>query len=411
VQRINHSPSEKDFSLTVFFIIFLVTFSIYSLSTGWHPHPYNNFVRLADAFLNGRLNLDGNLPTLEFARFNGRYYVVPPPMPALIIMPIVAVFGLDTNQTLLSVLIASLNASLIYLVATAITKNRRIQLWGTAMFVFGTIHWWVAVNGSVWMFSHTTSVTFLLLAIYFSLKGKNPLITGIWLGSAYWCRLPTILSLPFFLAMYYNPRRTESNNSSIITSLNLKAVIYFCLGVGIFLGLNSLYNYLRFGTATDVSYYLIPGVLEEPWYQKGIFDITYIPRHISAILFSLPVIKSEFPYIYPSMTGLAIWITTPAFIYAFVADIRTRIAIGCWVSIFIISIANFTHGTWGFAQFGYRFAMDFYPFLFLLTIMGIGNDIKWHHKLLISLGIIVNLWGVLWMYKFGWVIFPPELPR
>lgn len=389
----------------------MVTFSIYSLSTGWYPHPHNNFVRLADAFLHGRLDLSGNLPMLEFAIFNGKYYVVPPPMPAFVIMPFVAVFGLDTNQTLLSVLIGSLNASLIYLVANTITKDRRIQLWGTAMFVFGTIHWWVAVNGSVWMFSHTTSVTFLLLAIYFCLKGKNPFITGISLGAAYWCRLPTILSFPFFLAMYYSPGDTEPNKNNIIKSFNPKAIIYFCLGVGIFLALNSLYNYLRFGTVMDVSYLLIPGILEEPWYQKGIFDITYIPRHIRTILFSLPVIKSEAPYIYPSFTGLAIWITTPAFIYALLADFRTKIAIGCWLSIFIISIADFAHGTWGFAQFGYRFAMDFYPFLFILTIMGIGNDIKWHHKLLISIGIIVNIWGVLWIYKFGWVIYPPELPH
>jgi hypothetical protein len=239
----------------------------------------------------------------------------------------------------------------------------------------------------------------------------SPFITGIFLGAAYWCRLPTILSFPFFLAMYHNRGDTESNKTNIINSFDLRAIIHFCLGVGIFLALNSLYNYLRFGTVMDVSYFLIPGILEEPWHQKGIFDITYIPRHIRAILFSLPIIKSEVPYIYSSFTGLAIWITTPAFIYALLADIRTRIAIGCWLSIFIISIADFTHGTWGFAQFGYRFAMDFYPFLFILTIMGIGNDIKWHHKLLISIGIIVNFWGILWIYKFGWVIYPPELIR
>ena len=103
-----------------------------------------------------------------------------------------------------------------------------------------------------------------------------------------------------------------------------------------------------------------------------------------------------------SWNGLAIWITTPAFIYAFFAGIRNRIAIGCWLSIVLIAFIDFCHGTWGFTQFGYRFAMDFYPFLFLLTVKGIGDKIRWHHITLILIGILVNLWGILWIYKFGW---------
>ena len=102
---------------------------------------------------------------------------------------------------------------------------------------------------------------------------------------------------------------------------------------------------------------------------------------------------------------MAIWITTPAFIYSFFAGIRNRLAIGCWLSIILIALLNFCHGTLGFSQFGYRFAMDFYPFLFLLTVKGIGPDIRWYHKILIIIGILVNLWGVLWIYKFGWVSY------
>jgi hypothetical protein len=47
--------------------------------------------------------------------------------------------------------------------------------------------------------------------------------------------------------------------------------------------------------------------------------------------------------------------------------------------------------------------MDFYPFLFLLTVKGIGDEIRWDHKVLIVAGILINLWGVLWINKFGWV--------
>ena len=84
---------------------------------------------------------------------------------------------------------------------------------------------------------------------------------------------------------------------------------------------------------------------------------------------------------------------------------RNKLAIARWLSIALIAQVNFSHGTWGFAQFGYRIAVDFYPFLFLLTVKGIGDEIKWHHKTLIIIGILVNFWGVLIIHKFGWVEF------
>jgi hypothetical protein len=39
--------------------------------------------------------------------------------------------------------------------------------------------------------------------------------------------------------------------------------------------------------------------------------------------------------------------------------------------------------------------------LFLLVVKAVGNDLKWHHKLLIILSVAVNLVGVLWTYEFG----------
>ena len=393
---------EKKGSFIPPILIFLISFLIYYLTSFGKPTPFNNFVRLADAFIHGRLYILENVPWLELAVYNNKFYTVPPPMPAILIIPIVYFLGLDTNQTIASIFLGSLNALLAFLIARSVTKNKSVQLWATLMFVFGTIHWWVATSGDVWMFSQVTSVTFLFLAIYFSLKEKNPVLTGLLIGASYLSRLPTILSLPFFLAVY-SDRWLEKSNEKVKTyKIIIKPLLLLGFGVGIFIILNFIYNYARFGTIFDKSYYLIPGILEESWYKKGIFDITYIPRHLNVILFAIPKFKSELPYIYPSWNGMSIWVTTPAFIYSFFAEIRNRLVIGCWISILLIAFADFTHGTWGFAQFGYRFAVDFYPFLFLLTIKGIGDEIKWYHKLLIIIGVLVNLWGVLWIFKFGW---------
>ncbi|HWP92244.1 MAG TPA: hypothetical protein VNN20_08620 [Thermodesulfobacteriota bacterium] len=394
---------KKHHSIFVAISFFIITFIVYFITGEEQPTPYNNFVRLADAFLHGRLHLTENVKWLELALVDGRYYVVPPPMPAILLLPLVAFFGLSTNQTIASVFLGSLNVSLAFLVARELSKNRSIQLWATAMFGFGTIHWWLAATGSVWLFSQVTSVTFLLLAIYATLRNKHLFLVGILLGASFWSRLPTVFSLPFFIVMFVDKWIENPNGAPVISRIKVKPLIHLGLGLSIFVFLNFLYNYLRFSTPLDVSYYLIPGVLEEIWYREGIFDISYIPRHLKAMFWEFPIFLSAPPYVMPSWSGLAIWITTPAFIYALFAGIRNRLALGCWLSIIPIALVLFMHGTWGFSQFGYRFAVDFYPFLYLLTVKGMGDRIRWHHRILITLGVLVNLCGVLWVNKFGWV--------
>src|SRR5688572_16233902 len=53
---------------------------------------YFNF--LADSFLHGQLHLRLMPETLhDISFFNGKYYLYWPPMPAIVLMPFVAVFG------------------------------------------------------------------------------------------------------------------------------------------------------------------------------------------------------------------------------------------------------------------------------------------------------------------------------
>jgi hypothetical protein len=75
------------------------------------------------------------------------------------------------------------------------------------------------------------------------------------------------------------------------------------------------------------------------------------------------------------------------------------VTLSAWAAIFAIAFVIFTKGVSGWG-FGYRYAVDFYPFLFLLTVRGMGSNLRWYHKLLIVLGVIVNLWGTLAFNRF-----------
>lgn len=382
--------------------LFLTTFIIYYITSG-SPTPYNYFVRLADAFLNGRLYLTDNPSWLsELIPINGKYYVIYPPMPALIIIPFVVFKGLSFDQTIGSIFIGSLNSILIYLLIKKIFSDKKADitaLWMTILFSFGTIYWFLASVGSSWYFAQVTAVFFLFLAINELFGKRRAWLIGLLLGAAYWSRLPVILSIPFFLILLKD--QVGKNVNQLAKNYRL-SIFQFFICVGIFVGLNFLYNYFRFGSIFDVAYYMQTDVMNEPWFSKGYFNPVYIFSHLEILFFKGPVFLSTFPYIQPSWAGMAIWITTPAFIFALKSP-KDKITVACWSAIIPISLLIMSHGGTGFSQFGYRYAMDFYPFLLILTTRGIGINLRWYHKLFIIIGILVNLWGVLWINKFGWV--------
>jgi len=60
----------------------------------------------------------------------------------------------------------------------------------------------------------------------------------------------------------------------------------------------------------------------------------------------------------------------------------------------------------GYAQFGYRYTLDYMPYMLLLIFIAVGRRVQWYEALLIGAGVLVNLWGVLWIFQFSNV--PPH---
>jgi hypothetical protein len=332
--------------------------------------------------------LTENPPWLnELIPTQNKYFVPYPPMPAILAVPFV--FLKDLKQQVLAHLLGAGIAALMAKSAWIITKNKSAALWIGLLTAFGNIIWFLAATGSSWYLGQVSAAFFLTLAIHETLTQKRPFLMGLFLGAAYLSRVHTILSIVFFL---------------YLISKKYKKILCFFIGLAPFLIFNALYNFARFGVLWDKGYLLIPGVLEEPWYQLGLLHPSYIERHLKIIFTALPVIKDTFPYIFPSWGGLAIWVTTPAFLLLVKAPFKKPIVKIALLAIALISIPILTHGTYGFAQFGYRFAVDFYPFLFLILIYSLPKKLGKIHWALLFLSILVNTWGVVWINKFGWVL-------
>ena len=91
------------------FVIYLVT------SKG--VTNYDHFVRLADAFLDGKLYLENPPSWLELIRIEDRGYVINPPAPTLFVLPAVAIWGLSTNQVIISMMVAAAAIGLFWVAA------------------------------------------------------------------------------------------------------------------------------------------------------------------------------------------------------------------------------------------------------------------------------------------------------
>jgi hypothetical protein len=315
-------------------------------------------------------------------------------MPAILALPWVAIFGTDFPQQYIAHLVGALIAMDVMILVWRVTKRQGLMLWSGILASLGTVMWFLAAVGSAWYLGQLTAALFLTLALVEAYGKKRPMAVGGLLGMAILARLQLIVVTPFLLKMILKSRKYK-----------WRVLGNFGFGLGVGVGLALVYNTLRFGLPWKTGYVLIPGVLKEPWYEQGIFSLSYIPRHLKVIFGALPKFLPQVPYVMPSWRGLAIWITTPAFIYALKAPLKDLGVQMAWLASMAIMLVDFAHGTTGFAQFGYRFAVDVYPFLFLLTIMGVGKKLSWHHWLLLSLSVLVNLWGVIWINKFGWVEF------
>ena len=88
-----------------------------------------------------------------------------PPLPALVLLPFVAVFGLDTNGAMVAAVLGAVNVALCWLVLVGATRRYDAAALGTLFYGFGTVAWYAAMLGSTWFLAHVVASTFLFLAI------------------------------------------------------------------------------------------------------------------------------------------------------------------------------------------------------------------------------------------------------
>jgi len=379
-------------------------------------HPAGNeggfhFILLANGWFHGHLYVEGTPPALgDFTEYKGHWYVAFPPLPAILLLPLVAIFHLS-HQALISLCFAVaagiLNIWLWIQVLTRFVRNYLIGgtfstvSWLAALFALGSEVLYATMQGSVWFVAHVVATTFLLLYIDEVLGKGRSWLAAFFLGLAALSRSTTLFTFPFFLIWICVVERKQP-------LVIVKKWAVFGVVLAAFVAGMLLYNYARFGSLFDFGYSTmnINRLVSRGLHTYGQFSSHFLSINLHYMLVQPPILLRMFPYVTFNPFGTGLFWTMPALLFMLLAFRRRRqfwLATALFAACVVPIIWVLMYFNTGWYQFGYRFVLDFLPFLFLLALLGMSSTPTWREKVLITLCVLINVWGYI-----VFAYFPPR---
>jgi hypothetical protein len=216
----------------------------------------------------------------------------------------------------------------------------------------------------VWYAAHAAAMLFLAAGFAVAARGGNAALVGAFVGLAALARLPVALAAPALALLCARRAGTPYGRSlaGVIAGGVPFALVYFG------------YNELRWGTALDDGYARL--TQGDVFFNHGLFSPLYLLRQLQAIFLEPPDLIPNTPFFFrPRFIGMSLFLTTPAFLWIFLAlrEIRRDVLVAATGAAALLALLpDLFHGTVGFQQFGYRFSIDAQPFLVALALSGDG---------------------------------------
>jgi hypothetical protein len=404
-----------------------------------NPKPQNYYdytFRVAGNMLHGAIAFTERQSSWlnEFVPFEGFYYSVFPLGSVLTMIPF-ALFKLaGFISEMPSAFIAAFSACVIGLFLFLISNHYKYgdgkRLLMIAGILFGTWMWTNLTMAGAWQLALGFAMIGELGAIYFTVYNRKPLLAGFFFALGFGNRTEILLTAPIFMFLLIRrvqpsvvSGQLEENESADyevkakkkskskeqrpktepLISIGKPQIITlakFCV-VPFVLGVSTLfYNYVRFHSFTDFGYARIPGVLDEPWYNHGIFSVRYIPRQAYEMLFKLWESRETFPYLVPNGFSNSILWSSPFVLLALKFGARDKILkYASWLAIAVLTILLWMHGNSGGWQFGYRYWMVALPWLFVVLLENSPEEITPLEWIAYIISFIVNAYAT---YLFFW---------
>lgn len=391
-------------------VLFGILFS-YNISVRANRH----FVYLADSFLHGRLDFqpahapyltleqDGKIIWQDTAFWQGKYYWPLGPLPAVLLMLPVAIFGTNFLQGYVSFFLVALNFWLIYRLSQLQGHTHKNSLYLATAFIFGSTYIGVAFFPVSWFYAQVVGTTLTLLAMFEYCRSPAPnwWLIGTYLGLAAATRLTLAIGAVFFIYLLLTGNGANKLRQLIKMAVPITAALLILLA----------YNFARFQNPLESGYRLqhVP-----QWHAQarsvGFFSLKHVPTNLYFLLLHGPkrILIDEnssllkFPYIQADLWGMSIFFNTPLLIYLLLYKKRNNILRAALLTTGLMLVPILTYYGIGAAQFGYRYAIDFLPFIFLALISLLAPDLPRAARWLIIISTIFNTYlaCVAWFFVF-----------
>ena len=436
----------------------LLALFLYGLAAGpmlFRQSIAPHYVYLADALLHGRLDVAQPPTSYDMLVVDGRNFVAQSPMPAILLMPVVALFGKDVSDVLFSVVVGALNVGLVQ----SMFKRR----WLTLLFAFGTPHLYLAALGSTWFTAHVVAVFFGLLAVRealglametrrtqsdsstSSVPSMSPwfnwFLSGLWLACAGFSRPSMLFGAVFFLVLIWlngwkssvaahTPRQAGAGRISsrlrvLVVDRRLmvdwRSLASFSVAIALGVAAHGVYNAARFGQPTDFGYQYDVGApnITSTYLRYGGFNPRFAPCNLFVSILNPPEVNgSVLPVLYdvcgylldgvnlvdtsapiaPNPLGMSLCLVTPAFVLLAAARGRESITVTAWIGLLATMIPLWMYHNTGSLQFGYRYWMDAAPMWLLLLAEPLRRFQTFAWGLILA-SVVINVWGFLWVFE------------
>ena len=432
---------------------------------------YNHYVYLADGWLHGRLALAGpppnendwakvdvlvlkdgrtvkgtyggrggpadrfyplrgkpvTIPESDIASRSALRYVSFPPLPALLMLPFVAIWNLAFNDVLFTALLAALNPVLLFLLLQDLARRRLSRrsvvdnLWLTAMFGLGSVYYYCSVVGQVWYTAHVVTVAGSIGFAWAALGAERPLRAGLFAGLAMAARPTGLFMSVFFLfeaavatgAWLPAPSPEIPPGApagTVVTVVEGSGAVRrawwkrfrpnrafatrlarFCAPLVAIQVVLYVHNWARFGDPFEFGHRYLNVMWQDRIQRFGLFNYHFLSRNLAAALVLLPRILSHFPFVKISQHGMSLLLTTPALAYTVAPPAEpTRLRAPLWLTVLATALPSLLYQNSGYIQLGYRFSLDYMVFFMMLLAVG-NRRISRLWKGLIIVSIPINL--------------------
>ena len=336
---------------------------------------------LAESLLQGKLYfLSMPMGWGDTAFFEGHYYWPLGVLPAIFLIPFV--WSGFYHQGALCFLAVLGVFYLCFRLAQKLGYSREDACWFAIAFCFGTSFIGVAAVPVSWSYATVLAVLFLFFAIYEFQGARRFLIIGLFVGLAMASRPLTGLNSLFFAgAILCSIARWKQKVISLAQ---------FTVPVSLIALAIAWYNFQRFGNPLETGYtYQIDAIgrivaeVSLPGNNPGsLFSLSNILDHFIVFAFGLPD---------KTATGTSVFLLSP-FLVFLVAPARRWDTMDYMlaVNIFILMLVALAFRSTGARQIGYRFSLDYLPFVFWL-LMRRRSELSRGFKNLVGCAVIIDL--------------------